>query len=280
MHPRHVAWLLPIALAACDRSPQPQPQPSAATPASATRAAAAPVDLADISERDPRYLVGISFPTELKRYPLLAAEVKRDAEALRADFLRQVAAEKGDPSSGPFDLSLAYSMITESPRIIAIGANGTSYVGGAHEVPLLERYVWLLPEQRRLTASELIPGPANWKPVSDYARNQLLALQRQRLGDEGNAGDPADAAAGEAAARREQLTNVTRMIEQGLEPNPENFANFEPVVGADGRIAALRFVFPPYQVGPYSDGVQRVEVPASVLLPLVAPSERALFAGG
>jgi hypothetical protein len=48
----------------------------------------------------------------------------------------------------------------------------------------------------------------------------------------------------------------------------------------DGRLRALRFVFPPYQVGPYSDGVQTVEVPASVLLPHVAAEYRGLFAAG
>jgi hypothetical protein len=48
---------------------------------------------------------------------------------------------------------------------------------------------------------------------------------------------------------------------------------------ASGALRALRFVFPPYQVGPYSDGMQTVEVPARVLLPHVAPEYRALFAG-
>ena len=44
-------------------------------------------------------------------------------------------------------------------------------------------------------------------------------------------------------------------------------------------LAGLRFVFPPYQVGPYSDGTQTVEVPAAVLLPHVAPTYRGLFQG-
>jgi hypothetical protein len=70
------------------------------------------------------------------------------------------------------------------------------------------------------------------------------------------------------------------MIEQGTEPKAGNFANFEPILGQDGKITALRFVFPPYQVGPYSDGTQTVEVPAAVLLPHIAPAYRALFAGG
>ena len=105
-----------------------------------------------------------------------------------------------------------------------------------------------------------------------------LAVQRQRFADD--AKSDADDGQSDEAALKEQLKNAADMIEQGTEPRPENFANFEPVLGADGKITALRFVFPPYQDGPYSDGTQTVEVPAAVLLPLIAPAERGLFAGG
>jgi hypothetical protein len=67
------------------------------------------------------------------------------------------------------------------------------------------------------------------------------------------------------------------MIEDGTEPKAANFAMFEPVMAPSGKVRALRFVFAPYQVGPYSDGTQTVEVPASVLLPHVAPAYRGLF---
>ncbi len=43
---------------------------------------------------------------------------------------------------------------------------------------------------------------------------------------------------------------------------------------------ALRFVFPPYQVGPYADGTQTVEIPSDVVLPKIAPVYRHLFVGG
>ena len=49
------------------------------------------------------------------------------------------------------------------------------------------------------------------------------------------------------------------------------------MLDGEGRITALRFVFPPYQVGPYADGMQVVEVPARSLLPMVAPAYRGLF---
>jgi hypothetical protein len=78
--------------------------------------------------------------------------------------------------------------------------------------------------------------------------------------------------------RAEVIKSAGRMIDEGTTPDPENFASFEPVVDAGGKLTALRFVFEPYQVGPYADGVQTVEVPASVLLPHVAPQHRDLFA--
>jgi len=53
---------------------------------------------------------------------------------------------------------------------------------------------------------------------------------------------------------------------------------FQPLTNDKGQITALRFVFPPYQVGPYSDGTQTADVPAAVLLPHVAAGYRELFA--
>jgi hypothetical protein len=89
-----------------------------------------------------------------------------------------------------------------------------------------------------------------------------------------------DADALAPADRFRLLASSGKMIDEGTTPDADNFAQFEPVPGVDGRLRALRFVFPPYQVGPYSDGVQTVEVPSSVLLPHLAPEYRGLFAAG
>jgi hypothetical protein len=43
------------------------------------------------------------------------------------------------------------------------------------------------------------------------------------------------------------------------------------------KLVALRFVFPPYQVGPYVDGVRSVEVPTRVLSPLLVADWRPMF---
>jgi len=154
--------------------------------------------------------------------------------------------------------------------VVAVAADGSSYTGGAHGNPLVARFVWLPERQEMLTAGMMIPGEDGWRALSGYVREQLHADLFLR----------ADAGDLEPGDRTRLVRSGGEMIDEGSAPDPENFSQFEPVMGADGRIQALRFVFPPYQVGPYSDGTQSVVVPAEVLLPHVADDYRRLFSAG
>src|SRR5690606_14112921 len=109
-----------------------------------------------------------------------------------------------------------------------------------------------------------------WELVSRHAREQLATALSQRIEGSGY----------EDGERAQLLEGGMQMIDQGTAPDPANFDQFEPVLDAGGRISAIRFVFPPYQVGPYSDGLQPVVLPASGWLPVVGPGYRGLFEGG
>lgn len=262
---RLLAIGLLLAVCACRREApapaQPQPNQAPAVPA---------VVLQDVVENDPRYIVGISYPPSANRYPGLAAALKQYADASRAELKQAVDGIGTDKPAAPYDLSLSFTELANTPRIVAVAADGSSYTGGAHGNPLIARFVWLPQQSRMLTAAELVPDRAAWTTISDFVREQLHAALSQRI----------DADEVEAAERAEMVRNAGRMIDEGTAPAAQNFAQFEPVMAADGRLRALRFVFPPYQVGPYADGVQSVEVPAAVLLPNVAPAYRELFVGG
>lgn len=236
-------------------------------------AAVAPVVLEDVMEADSRYIIGISYPPGMDRYPALAAELKRYADAARADLMEAVEArDPGAEGEGthPYDLSLPFDVVMDTPEVVAVQATGTIFTGGAHGAPLVARFVWLPARGELLRAEALVPDPAGWQAISAFVRESLHAALSQRLdADELPPGD-----------RARLMQSGSRMIDEGTAPEPENFAHFEPVPAAGGRLRALRFVFPPYQVGPYSDGVQTVEVPAAVLLPHVAPEYRDLFSAG
>ena len=256
--PQYRMWwlvlVLVVSMAGCDRHAVPAAG-DAATHAAAEAApapASAPVVLEDVIERDPRYIVGISYSPVAKRYPGLAALLKAYADAARAELDTALQGLGDARPDGPYDLALAFSEVASTADIVAIAANGSSYTGGAHGNPLVARFVWLPARNERLAADALLADPQGWETVSAYVREQLYQ-------------------------RAEQMRSTRTLIDQGTAPTASNFDQFEPVLDAEGKIVALRFVFPPYQVGPYSAGMQTVEVPSAILLPLVAGEYRDLF---
>ncbi len=263
--------LLCLAMAACKRdaaAPATTATPGT-TPAAGTPAAVPVVELKDVAETTPDYVIGISYQTPAAKYPGLAAELKRYADAARADLIEAAQARKKGEGSAPYDLSLNFTEVLDSPTLVAVAAEGSSYTGGAHGSPLIARFVWLPQQNQLLKATDLVPDKKGWDAISRYVREQLHSALSQRV-------DADDLA---PAERAEVVESAGRMIDDGTDADPANFALFEPVVAVDGKLTALRFVFAPYEVGPYSDGTQTVEVPASVLLPFVAPAYKTLFAG-
>ncbi len=269
---RHAFLALAVAmtLSACQRESTPRTTPAgdSAAPAAAPAATEALVELKDVIETNDRYVVGISYPAAAKRYPGLAKALADYSAAERAELMEAVEAFGNDKPTAPYELSLAFEQVVDTPQIVAVAADGSRYTGGAHGQPLIARFVWLPGQDSRLTAAALIPEPKGWQAVSDYVREQLHTAVVTRA-DEDEL-PPTD--------RAELIKNTSRMIDEGTEPEADNFSEFVPVLDAAGRVTALRFVFPPYQVGPYADGTQTVEVPATVLLPHVAPAYAGLFA--
>lgn len=265
-----VACLALAGVAGCQRGREAEVSASAPAAPAGPVAEAGPPELKDVTETTPAYIIGISYPQEAVRYPPLARALQDYAAAVQDQLMQAVGELKGRKPAVPYDLSLNFSMVAETPRVVAVAATGSSYLGGAHGVPLEQRFVWLPQLQQMLAAEQLIPEPADWGPVSDYVRARLKAQVQRDLDDDHLDDD----------VRAEQMQMRGGMIDEGTAPKPAHFARFEPVMNADGSIRALRFVFPPYQVAPYVEGTQTVDVPAKVLLPLVAPVYRPLFRAG
>ncbi len=257
-----------LLLPACKKDEDATPAPAEVPVEAAVQPPAAPAELKDVIEHDARYIIGISYPPEAKKYPGLAEALLHYAEGARAELLKAV--QTGDPAkqTSPYDLTLNFTLLAETPEVVAVAADGAAFTGGAHGAPLVARFVWLPQQDKLLTANDLFPDPKSWNAVSEYAREQLHASLSQRV----------DADELPPVERAEVMRSVGRMIDEGTDPVPASFAAFEPVLAPDSdKLMGLRFVFPPYQVGPYVDGVRTVEVPTAVLMPNLAPTYRAMF---
>ncbi len=265
-----LSLVLALALAACKReadvpassAPAQEPVPAETTPASSVS------ELKDVIETQDSYIVGISYPPGLGKYPGLAQAVVAYSDAARAELMQAVAGFGNDKPSAPYELSLSFETVVESPKVVAVAADGSRYTGGAHGEPLVARFVWLPAQAKLLTANDLVPKVEGWVAIGNYIREQLHTSVSVR----------ADADEMPPSERQQFVRSADKMIDEGTEPDAENYREFQPVVDAQGRVTGIRFVFPPYQVGPYSDGTQTVDVPAAVLLPHVAPEYAGLFA--
>ncbi|WP_189452696.1 hypothetical protein [Cognatilysobacter bugurensis] len=238
-----------------------QPAAEAAAPAAPPAAA-----LEDVVETAPTHVVGISYPKTISGEPGLAVELKRYADRQREELAKAVAGRGAD--APPYDLTLSFSQVYESPQLIAVAADGSTYTGGDASRPLAARFVWLRDEDRLLTAADLVPDESNWTRIAEDVRSQLRTAYAQRIEADGMPAAERSAATREAAKR----------IERGTAAGATHFAMFEPVAGPGGRIGALRFVFPAAQLDTGLHGTHTVEVPADALRPLVAPQYRDLFA--
>ncbi|OBR75052.1 hypothetical protein A7D35_10525, partial [Xanthomonas arboricola] len=248
-------------------------QPAADAAAAAAAPPAEPVlvqsgPLEDVIEHAPAYMVGISYPRGLDAFPELTALIRSYAQAARTELMEAVSGLGNDKPAAPYELSLAFETVLQTPDLIVVSADGSRYTGGAHGEPLVARFVWLVKERKQLTAQALIPDPAGWERIGREVAVQLHNAASQRV--------EADRVPVEEQA--EQLASADRMIAEGTAAQVDNFAQFVPVLNPAGQITALRFVFPPYQVGPYSDGTQTAEVAASTVLASVAPEYVHLFA--
>ena len=262
--------LVLILLSGCGRDGSPAVPAATSPDAVQADAVAAPVVLQDVIETKPDYIVGISYPQGIGKHPMLARALQAYAESARAELMQAVASLQGRKPTAPYDLSLQFTGLVDTPRIVAAAADGSRYTGGAHGNPLVQRFVWLPQRNEMLGSRQLIVDPTGWTTVSDYCREQLMTALSQQLDEDALEGDD----------RAQALRSGSRMIDDGTAPTADNFARFEPVMNADGSIRALRFVFPPYQVAPYSEGTRTVDVPSKLLMPLVAPDYKPLFRAG
>jgi hypothetical protein len=268
-----VAVIVVLALAAgCGREARVPQAPATEDGSLAVGAEAPPAGvgarLEDVVETAPGYIIGISYPEVASQHPGLAAELERYARRMRGGVIEAAQQRATTPGAPLYDLTLTFTALVDTPAVVAVAADGSRYVGGEHSEPLVARFVWLPQQQRLLTAEELIPGGASWKAIARDVGEQLYTALSQRI----------DADELSMEDRAQVVTDTGGMIEQGAAAHARHFSTFEPVMTPQGRIGALKFMFPQRQVAPDPVGAQTIEVPAEVLLPHVAPQYRPLFA--
>ena len=206
------------------------------------------------------------------RYPQLAPEWNTLADALRTwaaarkrDFLDARLADENN-NAPPYNLDLEFNIARRTSDFVSVLADGNVYTGGAHPAPLVASFNLHTSDGKLIELADLFTD-------SGVALEALSAEARRQL--EGSF----EAKLRETTPEKDQAAALKRMREwvaRGTQAQAETFAAFL-VDGLEAKAIGLTLIFPSYQVAPYAEGTQQIEVPAKVFYPLLKPEYRDAF---
>ncbi|HEX7370310.1 MAG TPA: DUF3298 domain-containing protein [Rhodanobacteraceae bacterium] len=270
-----------LILAACG---QQAPQPTSAAP-SASPVIAAPTTAAAPAPASTVPLPGDHAVT--KRYkititlPKLAAADQPLADALRTtadNAKRQFMQALPDPTQLPefanrqLELLLDFKVSAQTPAFTSVRETGMQDTGGAHPLPVQGTFVFDRKAGKLIALADLFTDPDSArKALANFAHDALL---KRFLASAPKPGE------GSPEALREWKANMLQMLDDGTKPTSVNYSTFIVRAGATASDASpgITLVFPPYQVAPYVDGTQTVDVPSNVFAHYLKPGYAGDFA--
>jgi hypothetical protein len=211
------------------------------------------------------YTFQIVYPVLAPEWRALDAAIHAFAAAQKKDFIGTSTAP--DRASGPgYSLDLTFAVARRTADFVSVAASGSSFIGGAHGMPIVTSFNLDLADGKLKTLSDLFAdAQAGLQALSAECRRQLEGRYEARMRE-----DP-------GAMTTSQQASMKRWVEKGTAPTPENFGTFL-IDGLDTRAIGVTVIFPPYQVASYADGPQQVEVPAKVFYDLLKPEYKDAFA--
>lgn len=221
-----------------------------------------------------RYRIAIALPTLPADERVLAEALRATADDAKRQFLDALpdAAQPPERARHPLLLQLDFKVVARTPAFTSVRESGMQDLGGAHPIPIEAAFVFDLRGHRLLALDDLFadPEPAR-RTLAGFARAALLAKFTAAAPRPGE---------GSPAALREWKANMRQMLDHGTEPITVNYSVFAVRAGATAAAPSpgLTLVFPPYQVAPYVDGVQTVNVPTNVFAAYLKPGYRVDFA--
>ena len=277
-----------LALAACSNAPAPsadtgaapiQATPSAVVPTasaglpmpSTATTAALPGDHASTQH----YKINISLPDLPADASALGKTLRANADQAKREFVGNLP----DPTQFPelagrqLSLDIDYKVTATTPAFISVSARGDEDTGGAHPLPIENTFVLDRAAGKIIALDDLFAQP-------DAARKALANFAHDTLLKKFLANAPTSTGGSSPEAIKQWQTNMTQMLDDGTRPTAINYSLFVVRAGATAAAASpgITLVFPPYQVAPYVDGTQRVDVPAKAFTSFLKPGYRNAFA--
>ncbi len=171
----------------------------------------------------------IEYP-QFPSVPTLSQQIAKDMSGDINSFKEQVSENKKVREDVSYSLTIRWQPKQLNTHFISIIILIDSYTGGANGTSTIRTYNFDLQKKEQVTLAELVPGQTYLQTLSAFALNDLQSKFKEK-----------------------QIP--TLLLNQGLEPKPENFAYFTFDTNE------IDLYFPKAQVAPSYAGMQRVVYP-------------------
>lgn len=207
------------------------------------------------------YKFSCAYPAAAQRYTTFRRSLDADCATVRASIVREVrgaraAAKKGGYPFNPYESSLEWKLVTDTPRFMSLSGDSFTYRGGAHGDLGTRATLWDKQAGRRIdTKSVFVSLAAAEAAVRSAYCRQLDVFRREKRGGPTPAGDMFGACP--------PLKDLTVLLGSS----------------GGGRINRIGLIADPYVAGPFAEGKYEVTLPVTpALIRAVKPGYRLAFA--
>jgi len=178
----------------------------------------------------------------------------RDAGTVQAIASRREATSNGFPFHA-YETVQTWKVITETPRFLSLSVERYDYIGGAHGNTSYSSLLWDKTDGERRTSLSLFDPQALRAAVRPAFCRELDAQRRHKR----------DATLGGMAEFNRCIDPTRQAVLLGS--------------STGSRFNRIGFVVPPYEAGPYAEGIYEVTLPVTAaVLKAVKPQWRGYFA--
>ncbi|MGI9535411.1 MAG: RsiV family protein [Thermodesulfobacteriota bacterium] len=208
-------------------------------------------------EKSKKAEIHVTYTYKVLEYPEIFEDLKIKVEDAKKDNGFDEIDNDFREGSPAWQLNVDMNNFTQAGNLASILGYVFSFTGGAHPNHSFFSVNFNTESQEQFGFSDLFMDQKNaLKSISEYSVDDILKQKKEKLVDENTDKD---------------------WIMEGAGPNEKNFQIFTIVPHGHLKIKALRFVFPPYSVGPYYEGTYEVEVPSKIFYEQLVEKYKADF---
>jgi len=188
--------------------------------------------------------IKVTYPYKVLEYPRIYKYLKKNVETIKKENGFEDQDIELGLSGHPWSLNIDMSNYVSGEKVASILGYVFSFTGGAHPNHSYFSVNFDKTSQEIISIKDLFEDTETaLEKISRFSISNILMQKSVRLNEK---------------------ISEDEWLAEGAGPDLKNYSIFVFVPDENSRIEGLKFIFPPYQVGPYVEGEYEVTVPSAI----------------